>query len=349
MRSFCVGMVVALIANTAFAQSPADVETARDLFKQATDLHEAGDPRAALVKYKAAHELGNTPVTGLELGRTYAELGKLIEAREVLLGVEKIPTRLNESEKTLHARAEAPKLAEELRTRIPSITIVVDSAPPGMTVHASIDGEELPATTIGIAHKLNPGSHTIVAYVDGGPRFEASTMLAETEARPVHVLVEGPPPPPVPSQPPPVVVETPKTPAISVPPREDWLTPRAVSPVTSTNPARVGAFVVGGVGLTSLLVMAGTGGVAASKASTVTQHCDSNKQCDAIGMDAVSSGKTFAVTANVAGIVGGVAVATAIVLFVVSARANKPDAPTTAFALTPTWGGGAFSVVGTLR
>src|SRR5438874_1930474 len=93
-RAFAAIALAALVAVPAvsFGQpaaqpSAADLESARELYKEAKALRDKGDLRGALEKFKQAHAYGQTPVTGLELGRTHMQLGELVEAREVFLSV----------------------------------------------------------------------------------------------------------------------------------------------------------------------------------------------------------------------------------------------------------------------
>lgn len=85
---------LALAAPSAHAQSApgaspsaADLESARELYKEGKVLRDKGDLQGALERFKAAHAYGQTPVTALELGRTHMQLQQLVEAREVLLSV----------------------------------------------------------------------------------------------------------------------------------------------------------------------------------------------------------------------------------------------------------------------
>src|SRR5260221_7276029 len=86
-----------------------ELETARSLYKEGKALRARGDLRGALEKLRAAHALGNTPVTGIELARTYATAGKLVDAREVCLGIARTAVASDETEKSAEARAEAAK------------------------------------------------------------------------------------------------------------------------------------------------------------------------------------------------------------------------------------------------
>src|SRR5258708_1177786 len=117
-------------ACPAYAQqhnaSAQELETARTLYKEGKELRAKGDLPGALEKFQAAHALGNTPVTGIELARTYALVGQIVEARETCLYIARMPVAPDETEKSAEARADAAKLAEELRPRIPTLLVRVD-------------------------------------------------------------------------------------------------------------------------------------------------------------------------------------------------------------------------------
>lgn len=328
------------------AQSAQDLETARELFKQANGLRDTGDLRGALPKYKAAHELGRTPVTGLALAKAYVGVSMLTEARETLLSIANIPTKPNESENTRDARAEAAQLADALYKRIPSLTLFVDGVPEGQSASVTLDGEPVSAVAIGIARRLNPGPHTLVATVGGGPESRASVTLVETEARTLRITVQPPLPPP--TTPPPVVPVDANP--ITPPPPPVAPVPRAEIPAPSPSTAggvSTAAFVIGGAGLAGLLVAGVTGGLAMSKKSDVSSHCNAYKQCDQLGLDAASSGATFATVSTVAAIVGGVGLATGIVLAVVGATGAKDKGPSATLSVSPLYAGGEVRFGGT--
>src|SRR5580692_1619828 len=140
-RVVAFGAAIALTASARIGHAQAHVptaqelETARSLYKEGKDLRAAGDLRGAIEKLRAAHALGNTPVTGIELARTYATAGKLVEAREVCLGIARTPVASDETEKSVDARAEAARLAEELRPRIATLVVDVTGLAAGEAAH----------------------------------------------------------------------------------------------------------------------------------------------------------------------------------------------------------------------
>ena len=112
-------------ASAALAQpqepgAPA-MATARTLYKEGKELRDKGDLKGALQKFQAAHALGQTPVTGIELARTYAAVGRFVEAREVCLWIGRTPVAGDETSKSADARADAAKLAEDMKPRIGSL------------------------------------------------------------------------------------------------------------------------------------------------------------------------------------------------------------------------------------
>jgi hypothetical protein len=184
-------------APIAYGQSAADLETARALFKEGKELRARGDLRGAVEKLRAAHAAGRTPITGLELARTHALLGELVEAREVALGVARIPVAADETERSAEARAEASRLAEEVRERIPDVTVHLAGVPAGAAPEVTVDGHSLPPPLVGEPFKVDPGLHVIaVAGAGAGAQSSATVTLAERESKHVTLAYAGPAPGP---------------------------------------------------------------------------------------------------------------------------------------------------------
>lgn len=186
----------------ASAQKPnaADAQTALQLYKEGKERREHGDLPAALEKLRAAYALVETPITALELGRTYAMMGKIVEAREVLLGVARLPVRKNESKKATEARAESDKLATELTPRLATITVRVKGGakkPPKL----SVDGVVVPPEAAAVPRVVNPGTHVVVLEIDGRTT-QAETTVREGESSEVAIEApEGPAPDEAPPEP----------------------------------------------------------------------------------------------------------------------------------------------------
>jgi hypothetical protein len=155
---------------------------------QGLELRDQGDVPGAIEKLKAAHALAHTPVTGIELGRTYASAGKLVEAREAFLSVAGIPPRREETPVSAKARTESSQLAEEMRARIPSLTVRVTGVTAD-SVAVTIDDALVPREALMGPRLMNPGSHHVLAKSTSGGIAETSVDLKEGEARDVELKI----------------------------------------------------------------------------------------------------------------------------------------------------------------
>jgi hypothetical protein len=286
-----------------------DLETARALYKEGKELRAQGDLTGALSKLKAAHQLGHTPITALELARTYEMMHLLVEARATCLDVARIPVASDETERSAAARTEAVAFAEQLRVREATLVVHFVGVAQGANVSLFIDKSVVPPAAITELHKVNPGAHDVEARVDGGVSVTTTIEVKEGETRDVSLTV---PPPPV------VRIERPKPP----PPQPPEPEPR--------NVLATGAFVVGGVGIA---VGALTGLLALSKKSDLDAVCGPQKMCPSSDDD-LSSAKSWATFSTVAFVAGGIGVAIGI-LSVVGARSDEPQREGVALYIGP--------------
>jgi hypothetical protein len=190
----CLALAVSAItqselARPAFAQaqpSAGDIAQARELLNQGLDLRNQGNASAALDKLKAAYALAHTPIIGMELGRTYATLGQLVEARETFLSVSRTPARPEETQRSNLARVTSDQLADQLRPRIPSLTVRITGVP-AETLAVTIDGVVVPVEALAAPRLINPGRHVVAAKSTSGGAADATVDLKEGDAREVEL------------------------------------------------------------------------------------------------------------------------------------------------------------------
>jgi hypothetical protein len=162
---FALAIAPPVLCGTAQAQTPADLESARVLYKEGKECREKGDFKCALQKFKAAYTLATTPITAFELGQTYVRLGRLTEGREVLIGVARLPIKQDESAKSAEAREEAKRLADETKARLATLVLKLRASEPPPTV--TLDAEQLPREALDVPRILDPGKHSLVATASG--------------------------------------------------------------------------------------------------------------------------------------------------------------------------------------
>ncbi|HEX7602121.1 MAG TPA: hypothetical protein VF316_10965 [Polyangiaceae bacterium] len=287
--ALALGVAMAASAPTvASAAGPTaqDLETARTLYKEGKDLRAKGDLKGALAKLLAAHSLGHTPLTGIELARVEVELGMFVEARETCLGVARMPVEADETARSAEARAEAATVADKLKPRIPSLRINIIGVDADAALIVMVDRERVPVAALSEARKMNPGHHEISAQIEGGKAVSTPVDLKEAEAREVTLS-----PPPAPKAPPP-------PPPPGTPEERHGLSSIAIAGLVMT-----------GVGLG----VGAIGGIAAlTKKNELDTTC-ANDACLPAQWDTIDSAKTWATVSNIGFIFAGVGGAVTVI------------------------------------
>lgn len=317
---------ITLAAGTVHAQaasqpSAADLESARELYRDGKELRQKGDLRGALERFKAAHGYGQTPVTGIELGKTHLQLGELVEAREMFLSIGRIKVASDETEKSASARTEAAQLAEQLRPRIPTLVVKVSGVKADAPAQVAIDGANAPVVSLSSMRKVNPGEHAIVVRVSGREE-KRSVSLAEGETKEVDVAF------------------TDASPKVA-----DDATVGAGTPADNAasgsggRPVHVVTWIGLGIGVAGIGLGAVTGVMALGKAGSVTDACR-GVSCPPSARADVEDGRTVANISTIAFAVGAAGLATAAVgYFVLSPIRKTARTNGVHLALTPAWAG----------
>lgn len=328
----CASLALLLQAGAVLAQpapgtppSAADLESARELYKEAKDLRAKGDLRGALERFKAAHAYGQTPVTGLELGRAHMDLGELLEAREAFLGVGRLKVASDETEKSVQARAEAADLAEKLRPRIPTLTVKLTGVPGEAPSQISVDGAPLPVVGQTAIRKVNPGTHAIVAKV-GAREEKRDAALTEGEAKEVAIDFTGTP----------VSSGT----ASGTGTGEDRGASggaREISPVT---------WIGAGIAVAGLGTGAVAGILALGKKSDVSSACVGTK-CPPNLKSTVDSGRKLATVSTIGFVAGAAGAGLAAIGYFVLSKPSAPEPSKTSASITPVFGPTSVGLEGT--
>jgi hypothetical protein len=334
-RAFFSTLLFALaVPMTASAQRTAqDIESARQLYNQGMDLKEKGDLKGALEKLRAAHALGNTPITGIELCRTHAALKQPVEAREVCLGVARIPPLAQETQRSHDARAEAGRIAESEKPKMSALRLKVTGVPAGWEPTVVVDGATVPLAALGEPRSVNPGTHTVSARVGTGVETKTSLETKEGETRDIELIVQAPPQgeKPVP------VVGTQRQETEPPTPHQE----------KKSNPVATAGFVIGGVGA---LVGTVAGLVAMSDESDLSKKC-AQKACGRDLHDDLDAAKTWGNVSTAFFIIAGIGIGTGLIATIVasstkSASSTPPSRTAMKPHITPVLGLGGGGVYG---
>ncbi len=275
-----------LIAAPALADpTAADIESGKVAYRDGKTLRDQGDLTGALAKFKAAYAMVPTPITALEVGKTQIALGHLVEAREVLTSIDRLPKKPDESEKAADSRKEAEHLAAELTPKLASLT--VSAASSGTDAPSvNIDGADIPKDAAQSPRLVDPGHH-VIKVKGNAASGQVEIDLKEGEQRAVDV-------PLTPDHPP-----------------QGKLVPNTL------------VWVGFGVGALGVVVGGITGAIALSKASTVKSECP-NGQCPPAAHSDLNLTNALSTTSTVAFVIGALGVGVGIVGLVTSKREPLP-------------------------
>jgi hypothetical protein len=92
--------------------------------------------------------------------------GFLVTALLLGASVLRIPEPPLEPRPFREARRKAQALADLLKPRIPALTVTLQGVPQGAAPDLTVDGVAVPLAEIGVARKVDPGHHVVVATTD---------------------------------------------------------------------------------------------------------------------------------------------------------------------------------------
>lgn len=252
----------------------------------------------AIKAFRRADELDPTLTAKLDLARALAGAGKLVEASTTLHAIDGAP---GDTYFDKQAKDEAKKLLGEVEARIPWLQVTVVGPKPE-EAKVTIDGKEVDVSG---EVPLDPGEHQVKVEAKGWKPGEAKATLADAAHDEVKVELEReepaapPPPPPQPLAPPPPKPKLPSTALV--------------------------AFGVGGAGVAIGSVF---GVLAFLGTSDVEDRCK-GKTCPPSARRDLDAALLNGNISTVAFAVGGVGLATGVVLLVTAPRPAPQPAPQT--------------------
>ncbi len=186
----------AFVSQGAAAQAPPEApapgadeatrSSARELGEQGNALFASGDYAGAIEKFERANALVPVPTLGVRIARCLEKLGRLVEASERYLAVQRAglpPQALPVHERALE---EARVEREALLPRIPALVVTVAPA----DAQALVDGVPVQPELLGEKRMVDPGRRVVEARRgDASRRVEVD--VAEGAVVPVHIGLDG--------------------------------------------------------------------------------------------------------------------------------------------------------------
>jgi len=184
-------------AEVAQAQDERDTATARSLFEQGVELADKGDWAGAADRFERSDRLRHSPVVAYNLANAWVELGRLVEAAELLRQIEK------EEGAKPGVKKDARALLSQLEPRIATLVVEVESQPAPKDVR--VNDRPFPEEAMGVPTPIDPGS-VVVTVTDPKGAVLWSKRVEVTPGGQERITITMPKP----VEPAPAVVPTPR-------------------------------------------------------------------------------------------------------------------------------------------
>jgi hypothetical protein len=302
LSALALGASIALGATPAAAQSK-DLTQLRQLFTEGRQFEDKGQWPDALARFKEVAAEKMTPQVRFHIALCEENMGKLVSAKR---GFELAAAEANAAGS---AAVEVPPAAKQhsdaLAARIARLEIDVKGTRSSSKI--MLDDVPLPSKDLNVEIEIDPGAHVVEVRDGAGTQtFRKELTLAEQAHEKLEVTVADADAP-------------------------------VVAPVEqTTSRSRVPAYVVGGVGVASLIVSGVFFGLRASNVSAVTATCTNMAAltgCSPFAESLASTGKLYTGLADTLLVVGLAGVGTGVALYFVlgskkqSSSGAAPPAP----------------------
>jgi serine/threonine-protein kinase len=285
-----LALLALTVATTARAQTTDNKAAADALFDEGQKLVAKGDYAEGCAKFEASLKLLVRVGVKLNLADCYEKAGRTASAWAEFRDAASLAGKNGDEKREKFARERVAALEPYLAKLV--IKVSAAGRIDGLTI--TRDGLPVPEALYDTAVPVDPGEHTIVAKAPHARTWsEKITVVREKE----HT--------------------------VEVPRLEPRTTAEDSGFVIDPERARVAhkrksiALVVGAVGLAAAGATVAMTLVAKSKwDDAIGSHCDAQRVCDATGLSESGDARTLGDFSTVTAIVGGAALATAIVLYV---------------------------------
>jgi hypothetical protein len=318
---------------TATEQSAADVTMARQLGNEGLSLASEGNCAAAVDLLSRSESMHHAPTTLAVLGECHITLGKLVEGAEELTRVvrENIDPLAPAAFRT--AQDGARVRLEETRPRVPKLRLVVHGASADSALTVRLDGEVIPAASLGLERPVDPGPHRVQVTARG---YQPATgELTSREGGSQELTLE--------------LVRLPETEFTDTETSEVSAKVSPAYPASSQRrPSRTPAYVAFGISAAGIAAGTAFGLITLSKTASLDKLCPTRSTCPASAQSEIDISNATAWTSTISFGVSAVALFTGLYFALRGPRSERATAtqPTSGPTLYPRIGFGSVGFDG---
>ena len=300
--------LLCVLTATSARASGTDPSTADSLFREGRRAADVGNYAVACAKFEESNRLDPAPGTLLNLADCEENLGQLALAGQLF---RELYDQLTPSDPRQHL---AEVRARELEARTPKLQIVLVSAVPATVTR---DDTLLGPASLGIHLPVDPGLHVVVVSSPGRQDKRYEVRLSERQDSEITVAPGDSLPLPATG----TVLAT-AGPPVAPQPGPSAVDMRAGAADHEANARSTAAFVLGGLGVASVLAGGTLGVVALSLLGSSNASCTGNVCSNQEAINQYRSAQSFALAADVTLGVGLACLGTAVVMVATGHRGD---------------------------
>ena len=187
--SLAVAMGAGLLSPRAFAQSPEELQAARELFQEAFKDEQEKRYPDALEKFERVAKVKESASVRYRIATVLVAMGRLREARDMYRALAAAKSSLPPSDQ--ETADSAAERAAELHRRIPKLAVRVQDNPPA-DVRLTVDGAPVPVSTTPRVIELDPGDHVIAATARDSQPYEQTISVTDGGGEVAHTVTFTP-------------------------------------------------------------------------------------------------------------------------------------------------------------
>jgi hypothetical protein len=290
------------------AVSDAKAQNAEALFDQGLKAMLDGRYETGCPDIERSYGLDPLPGALFTLAACYERWGKVHTATghyEKFVSVAKGLPAAERAKQEKRVATAKDKLAA-LRPQVPTLQLVFAS-PPSDDVLVTLDGQSVSPAELGQDRPIDPGEHQIEVRAGSGGVEEMTVRIDAGQTRTV-------------------TLQLPDSGGAGAAGPDDGSEDEGSA--GGWTGMHTGAVVAGGLGVVGLVIGGVTGGMVLAKKSEVDDSCVDGVCRDEAGKEAADDAKSLASVSDITFVVGGVALAGGIVLWLLAPSLDEPDAET---------------------
>jgi hypothetical protein len=330
--AFSWALAALLVSASAGAQTQEGVAQVR--FNKGRELFIANQFAPALVEFRAASELYESPNTRLYIARCERELGHAASAYvEYERAANEAADRAVSDPRYTSTRDVAKQEAGALEKKLAHVTVLAPAGLPEGTM-ITVNGAPLGPAGVGVAAPIDPGPVEVIAKANGYVTAKKTATAAAGESIEVKLKLEK-------------EASSTSTNNTSTTTNTNTRTNNDTPIIVHDEPRgpshglRNAGFVVGAVGIAGMGVFGAFAALAQTRFDQLKQQCG-DVPCDPSLGPKIDEGQTFQNIANIALAAGGVLIVTGAIMIIAGVSTSRPQ---TTASIVPLMGGGFMAGV----